>query len=112
MGAANVRAMSDPSPRGIERANVDAWITANVADAVAPYSYELIAAGGSNLTFRVTDSGGRQWALRRPPVGHALPTAHDMSREWRIMAALTETFRSRTAWPTAPTPMSTGPPST
>jgi aminoglycoside phosphotransferase (APT) family kinase protein len=83
--------MTDSSPRGIEGANVDAWITANVAGAVAPYTYELIAAGGSNLTFRVTDAAGRQWALRRPPVGHALPTAHDMSREWRIMAALAET---------------------
>ncbi len=83
--------MTTESPRGIDRAPVDAWIAANVAGAVAPFSYELIAAGGSNLTFRVTDGGGRQWALRRPPVGHALPTAHDMSREWRIMEALAET---------------------
>jgi aminoglycoside phosphotransferase (APT) family kinase protein len=83
--------MIDPSPRGIERANVDAWIAASVAGAVAPFTYELIAAGGSNLTFRVTDGSGQQWALRRPPVGHALPTAHDMSREWRIMAALAGT---------------------
>lgn len=74
--------------RGIDRAQVDAWLSANVPDAAAPFTYDLIAAGGSNLTFRVTDSGGRTWALRRPPVGHALPTAHDMSREWRIMSAL------------------------
>ncbi len=53
-----------------------------------PYAFELIAAGGSNLTFRLTDAAGRQWALRRPPVGSALATAHDMGREWRIMAAL------------------------
>jgi aminoglycoside phosphotransferase (APT) family kinase protein len=83
--------MTTESPRGIDRAPVDAWIAANVAGAVAPFSYELIAAGGSNLTFRVTDGGGRQWALRRPPVGRALPTAHDMSREWQIMEALAET---------------------
>jgi aminoglycoside phosphotransferase (APT) family kinase protein len=79
--------MTSP-PRGIEPDHVDAWIAANVAGAAAPFTYELIAAGGSNLTFRVTDASGEQWALRRPPVGHALPTAHDMSREWRIMAAL------------------------
>src|SRR5262245_42079182 len=74
--------------RGIDRARVDEWLAANVPGAAAPFDYKLIAAGGSNLTFRVTDAAGNAWALRRPPVGHALPTAHDMSREWRIMAAL------------------------
>ena len=74
--------------RGIDRAKVDSWLAANVPGATAPFDYQLIAAGGSNLTFRVTDADGHAWALRRPPVGHALPTAHDMSREWRIMAAL------------------------
>src|ERR1700759_5286130 len=83
--------MTSAPPRGIDVDKVDAWLTANVAGRVAPLTYELIAAGGSNLTFRVTDSRGRQWALRRPPVGHALPTAHDMSREWRIMEALADT---------------------
>jgi aminoglycoside phosphotransferase (APT) family kinase protein len=77
--------------RGIDRARVDAWLSEHVAGATAPFRYDLIAAGGSNLTFRVTDAEGRCWALRRPPVGHALPTAHDMGREWRIMAALAST---------------------
>src|SRR4051812_38714760 len=77
-----------PEPRGIARPAVDGWLSANVPGATAPFEYQLIAAGGSNLTFRVTDAAGHTWALRRPPVGHALPTAHDMSREWRIMAAL------------------------
>ena len=86
--------MSEPStdePRGIDRSKVDPWLLANVAGSVAPFRYQLIAAGGSNLTFRVTDDDGKVWALRRPPVGHALPTAHDMHREWRIMAALADT---------------------
>jgi aminoglycoside phosphotransferase (APT) family kinase protein len=74
--------------RGIDRTRVDDWLAGNIAGAMAPFTYELIAAGGSNLTFRVTDAAGSTWALRRPPVGHALPTAHDMAREWRIMAAL------------------------
>ena len=81
----------DDAPRGIDREKVDAWIVDRVAGATLPLHYQLIAAGGSNLTFRVTDSHGEQWALRRPPVGHALPTAHDMSREWRIMSALAST---------------------
>jgi aminoglycoside phosphotransferase (APT) family kinase protein len=48
---------------------------------------ELIAGGRSNLTYRVTD-GEHRWVLRRPPLGHVLPTAHDMGREFRVMTAL------------------------
>jgi aminoglycoside phosphotransferase (APT) family kinase protein len=47
----------------------------------------LIAGGRSNLTYRLTD-GQRGWVLRRPPLGHVLATAHDMSREYRVMSAL------------------------
>ena len=51
---------------------------------------ELIAGGKSNLTYRVTD-GTRQWVVRRPPLGHVLATAHDMTREHRVMSALRDT---------------------
>jgi aminoglycoside phosphotransferase (APT) family kinase protein len=54
---------------------------------VAPIDASLIAGGRSNLTYRLT-SGDRQWILRRPPMGHVLETAHDMGREYRIIAAL------------------------
>jgi aminoglycoside phosphotransferase (APT) family kinase protein len=47
----------------------------------------LIAGGKSNLTYRV-DSPAGSVVLRRPPLGHVLPTAHDMGREFRVMSAL------------------------
>ena len=50
----------------------------------------LIAGGKSNLTYRVTD-GDSSWIVRRPPVGELLATAHDMSREYRMMSALAPT---------------------
>jgi aminoglycoside phosphotransferase (APT) family kinase protein len=50
-------------------------------------SGEVIAGGKSNLTYRVTD-GSTTWALRRPPLAHVLPTAHDMVREFRVISAL------------------------
>ena len=53
-----------------------------------PLTFTLIAGGRSNLTFRVEDAEGRAWALRRPPLHHVLPTAHDMSREYRLMHSL------------------------
>lgn len=48
---------------------------------------EVIAGGRSNLTYRLTD-GTNTWALRRPPMGHVLPTAHDMAREFTVISAL------------------------
>jgi aminoglycoside phosphotransferase (APT) family kinase protein len=48
---------------------------------------EVIAGGKSNLTYRISD-GTNTWALRRPPLAHVLPTAHDMVREFRVISAL------------------------
>jgi aminoglycoside phosphotransferase (APT) family kinase protein len=56
----------------------------------------VIAGGKSNLTYRITD-GTSTWALRRPPLAHVLPTAHDMVREFRVISAL-----AGTAVPVAP----------
>jgi len=47
----------------------------------------MFAGGRSNLTYAVTD-GESRWVLRRPPLGHVLPTAHDMAREFRVLDAL------------------------
>jgi aminoglycoside phosphotransferase (APT) family kinase protein len=74
--------------RGIDAGRVSAWLAANLPGARPPFRFELIAAGGSNLTYRVTDAAGACVALRRPPVAARIATAHDMAREWKIMAAL------------------------
>ena len=50
----------------------------------------LISGGKSNLTYRVASDAG-EVVLRRPPLGHVLPTAHDMVREYRVQAALERT---------------------
>jgi aminoglycoside phosphotransferase (APT) family kinase protein len=52
-----------------------------------PLRASLIAGGKSNLTY-LLDDGLTRWALRRPPLGHVLPSAHDMGREYRVIAAL------------------------
>ena len=73
---------------GLDTARVAGWLGRHVDGSEPPFRFELIPAGGSNLTYRVTDAGGRAWALRRPPVTGVLATAHDVDREWRIVAAL------------------------
>ena len=76
---------------GIDSSKVSAWFEANIPGATPPLDFELIAGGRSNLTFRVSDSAGHDFVLRRPPVSHVLPTAHDMGREYRIISALQDT---------------------
>lgn len=77
--------------QGIDETRVGAWLDANVENAHGPYSYDLIAGGRSNLTYRVTDANGMRMVLRRPPLGHVLATAHDMAREHRIISAVGST---------------------
>ena len=76
------------APDGINEGNVTAWMTAQLPEIVTPLTFTLIAGGRSNLTFRVEDAAGKAWALRRPPLHHVLPTAHDMSREYRLIHSL------------------------
>jgi aminoglycoside phosphotransferase (APT) family kinase protein len=73
---------------GIDRARVGQWFLEHIEGAVAPFQFQLIAGGRSNLTFRVTGGDGAQYVLRRPPMGHVLATAHDMVREHRVIAAV------------------------
>jgi aminoglycoside phosphotransferase (APT) family kinase protein len=81
-------APAQPTLEGIDSERVSAWMNDHVAEAGGPYQFALIAGGRSNLTYRVTDGAGRVFALRRPPLSHVLPTAHDMAREYRVITAL------------------------
>jgi aminoglycoside phosphotransferase (APT) family kinase protein len=67
-------------PRLAEVLHDERWATCNVA---------LIAGGKSNLTYRIASDAG-ELVLRRPPLGHVLPTAHDMAREYRVQTALAD----------------------
>jgi aminoglycoside phosphotransferase (APT) family kinase protein len=77
-----------PTVPGIDPDAIAAWLTANVEGLEAPFEYELVAGGHSNLTFKVVDANGRPFVLRRPPLGKTLPSAHDMGREFRILSGL------------------------
>ncbi|MEX2447454.1 MAG: phosphotransferase family protein [Solirubrobacterales bacterium] len=74
--------------QGIDRAGVEAWFEQHVPGVELPLAFERIAGGHSNLTYRVTDAAERRWALRRPPLGKRLGSAHDMAREHKVVSAL------------------------
>jgi aminoglycoside phosphotransferase (APT) family kinase protein len=69
------------------------WLQENGITATeAPPQVRLIAGGRSNLTYLLEPGDeAAPLVLRRPPLGHVLPTAHDMSREYRVLSALSGT---------------------
>jgi aminoglycoside phosphotransferase (APT) family kinase protein len=80
-----------PTPDGVDLDRLGLWFASRVPTySGAPLVATLIAGGRSNLTYVVTD-GTTEWVLRRPPLGHVLPTAHDMAREARVLGALADT---------------------
>ncbi len=76
---------------GIDPEPVSAWLDANIGGAAGPYAFEFITGGHSNLTYKVTGADGSRYVLRRPPLGAVLATAHDMAREFKIIAGVGHT---------------------
>jgi aminoglycoside phosphotransferase (APT) family kinase protein len=76
------------STDGLQRERLEPWLAEHLDGASPPFSFERIAGGRSNLTYRVTGADGRPWILRRPPMGRRLGSAHDMAREHRILSGL------------------------
>jgi aminoglycoside phosphotransferase (APT) family kinase protein len=78
-------------PEAIDVPRVSAWLSEHIDGAEAPFTFDLIGGGRSNLTYTVTGADGAKYVLRRPPLGHVLESAHDMAREHRIIAAVGQT---------------------
>ena len=82
--------LSTAAPPGLDLDRVSAWLGPLVGGLRGPLRAAVIAGGRSNLTYYVGDDE-REWVLRRPPLAHVLPTAHDMEREYRVISALAPT---------------------
>ena len=76
---------------GLDLEALSGWLAREAPGLLdGPLEASLITGGKSNLTYAVTD-GSTEVIVRRPPLGHVLATAHDMSREHRVMSALAGT---------------------
>ncbi|HEY5639726.1 MAG TPA: phosphotransferase family protein [Dehalococcoidia bacterium] len=82
--------MTTSSPPGIDLDALAPWFSEHV-EPVKSLSAQVVGHGRSNLTYRVEAEDGRPWVVRRPPLSHVQKTAHDMSREFRIISALEPT---------------------
>lgn len=69
-------------------ARVAPWFRTHLPDAGGPLEVIGQFGGGyANLTYLLR-CGGREYVLRRPPLGPVAPTAHDMQREHRVLSRL------------------------
>jgi aminoglycoside phosphotransferase (APT) family kinase protein len=76
------------SPPGVDLARLAEYLAAKAPDLLdGEPTATLVAGGRSNLTYVLND----EFVLRRPPLGHVLATAHDMTREYRVISALVQT---------------------
>ncbi|HEX6539879.1 MAG TPA: phosphotransferase family protein [Candidatus Dormibacteraeota bacterium] len=75
---------------GLDLDALSRYLAEHAGPLAGPLDGEVIPGGRSNLTYVVSD-GERRFVVRRPPLAHVLPTAHDMRRESTMMLALAET---------------------
>jgi aminoglycoside phosphotransferase (APT) family kinase protein len=74
------------------------YLLKHLPDAAGPLTVEQFPAGHSNLTYLLR-MGQSEMVLRRAPFGNQVKTAHDMGREYRVLAKLCMVF------PLAPRPL-------
>jgi aminoglycoside phosphotransferase (APT) family kinase protein len=78
------------SPTGLDLTALASFLASRGVAVEGTLHGAVIQGGRSNLTYTVSDDV-HHWVVRRPPLAHVLPTAHDMAREWRVISALQST---------------------
>ena len=75
----------------LDLAAVESFLKSAIPGYEGPLEVSQFPSGASNLTYLVK-AGDREMVLRRPPPGRKAKTAHDMSREVRVLTALAGVF--------------------
>jgi aminoglycoside phosphotransferase (APT) family kinase protein len=68
-----------------------AYLRGKIEGAEHAVQIEQFPGGHSNLTYLLR-AGGREYVLRRAPLGPVAPKAHDMAREYRVLSAVHPVF--------------------
>jgi aminoglycoside phosphotransferase (APT) family kinase protein len=79
----------------LELTRLEPFLRTHFPDTTGPVEVAQFPSGHSNLTYLLR-LGDRELILRRPPFGTKVKSAHDMSREYRVLAKL------HAAYPPAP----------
>jgi len=69
------------------------YLAKHLPDAEGPLTIEQFPKGHSNLTYLIR-MGGQEMVLRRPPFGSKVKSAHDMSREYKVLSKLHPVYQA------------------
>lgn len=75
----------------LELPKLEAYLREHLPQFALPLTIEQFPHGHSNLTYLLR-LGTTELVLRRPPFGNVVQTAHDMSREYRVLSKLSAVF--------------------
>jgi aminoglycoside phosphotransferase (APT) family kinase protein len=79
------------SGEGIDPAVLNAFLRTSAPDMGEVLEIRQFPGGFSNLTYSLR-TAGREYVLRRPPLGANIKSAHDMGREFRVLSLLKDHY--------------------
>lgn len=89
-----VNDLQDPRPdEGLDSGALAPFLADELEGADQPMRVQQFTGGMANLTYLLCFGDTHEYVLRRPPMGHYAPTAHDMSREYKVLSVLFPVFR-------------------
>jgi len=71
--------------------SLERFLLTNIKGAEGPLLVDQFPGGASNLTYLIT-LGNQKLVLRRPPFGSKVKSAHDMSREYKVLSNLSKFY--------------------
>ena len=75
------------SPEGLDLESLAPWLRERGLVGDGALDGVRLSGGLSNVTYLVTQ-GDTSLVVRRPPLGHVMPTAHDMGREFTVLSGM------------------------
>ena len=75
------------SPEGLDLEALAPWLRERGLVGDGALEGVRLAGGLSNVTYLVSQ-GDTSLVVRRPPLGHVMPTAHDMGREFTVLSGM------------------------
>ena len=88
----NAEAQPTRSGEELDQEKLKAYLHSRLPDKTSGVEILQFPAGSSNLTYLIR-FGSDEYVLRRPPFGNTIKTAHDMSREFRVLSQLSTVYK-------------------
>ena len=87
------RDLNNPRPdEAFDEMRLATYLAGKLPGADQEMSVQQFSGGMANLTYLLTFGDSHEYVFRRPPLGTYAPSAHDMSRENKVLSVLSQVF--------------------